>query len=130
MKRLLVTTAAIETGAGAALVGIPSATMAVLFGPSPEAPPPTAVVRVLGAALVVLGVLCWLAGRETRKPCARRMVAAMSVYNLAAAALLVAIGVTAPKAGTLLWPTVALHAAMGLWCVSQLRRTPYGSSSK
>lgn len=116
MKRLLVTTAVIEAGAGAALIGFPSATVDVLLGPSPEALPPTAVVRLLGLALVVLGVLCWLASRDTQKPCARRMVVVMTVYNLAATVLLVAIGVSAPRAGVLLWPAVALHAAMGVWC--------------
>lgn len=122
MKKLLVATAAIEAGAGAALIGFPSATVDVLLGPSPEALPPTAVVRLLGLVLVVLGVLCWLAGRDTHKPCARRMVVAMTGYNLAATALLVAVGLSAPKAGVLLWPAVALHAAMGGWCMICLRR--------
>jgi hypothetical protein len=130
MKKLLVTTAAIEAGAGAAFMGFPSATMDALLGPSPGALPTIAVVRILGGVLVALGTLCWLAGRDTQKPCARRMVVVMTAYNSAATALLVVTGVTTQKAGILLWPAVALHAAMGPWCVSELRRTPYGSSSK
>jgi hypothetical protein len=117
MRILLDVTAAIEAGAGLALLGFPSATATLLLGSQLHAPPSMALVRVIGAILLALGVACWLARGDAQKPCARRVVIVMTVYNPGAMAVLVAIGQRAAPTGILLWPAVALHAAMEVWCI-------------
>jgi hypothetical protein len=124
MKQLLVVTAAIEAGAGLALLIFPSATATLLLGSQLDSPPSMALVRVVGAILLALGVACWFAGSDVQKPCARRVAIVMTVYNPGAMAVLVAIGMSAPKVGLLLWPAVALHAAMGVWCIVCLMKKP------
>jgi multisubunit Na+/H+ antiporter MnhG subunit len=124
MKYLLLVTAAIEAGAGVALLIFPSATAALLLGSQLDRPPSMALVRVVGAILLVLGVACWLASRDMQKPCARRMAIVMTAYNIIAAIALCAIGIGAPSVGVLLWPAVALHAAMEVWCVVCLMKKP------
>ena len=120
MKHLLWITAVIEAGAGAALIGFPSRVMDLLLGPSPDAQPSATVVRVIGGALLALGLLCWLASRDTQRPCAGRMVAVMTAYNPCAAIALGAIGMRAPSVGIVLWPAVVLHTAMAGWCIMRV----------
>ena len=46
-----------------------------------------------------------------------QLVMGALIYDLAAAALLACAGLFANLAGVLLWPAVALHAALAVWCV-------------
>ncbi len=117
MKDLLAVTAAIEAGAGVALLWYPSATVRLLLGDQIDAAPSPTIVRWIGAALLALGIACWLASRGARGRFARGMVTTMTVYNPVAALALAAAGLIAPSPGVLLWPAVALHAAMALWCL-------------
>ena len=117
MKQLLVVTAVIEAGAGVAILCFPSKMVELLLGFPLHERPSVALVRVAGAVLLALGMACWLASRDARTKSARSWVTVMTVYNLSAATALGIIGVRAPSAGVLLWPTVVLHAAMALWCV-------------
>ena len=87
MKMLLAATAAIEAGAGSALMCCPSATAAFLLGSPLEKPAAVTLGRVAGAALLALGVACWLASGDAQSRAARGLVAAMLLYNLAAVAL-------------------------------------------
>jgi hypothetical protein len=122
MKVLLVVTGFIETGAGLALMAFPAWTVGFILGPALEASSPMAVVRSFGALLLALGIGCWLASRDTQKPCARRMVMVMTLYNPTTALALAAIGLKAVPRGILLWPAVALHAGMAVWCIESLLR--------
>ena len=67
MKRLLIVTAVIELGAGLALVGLPSAAVALLLGSPLDAPAAVTLGRLAGAALFALGVACWLAHYDARE---------------------------------------------------------------
>jgi multisubunit Na+/H+ antiporter MnhG subunit len=122
MKVLLVVTGFIETGAGLALMAFPAWTVGLFLGPALEASSPMAVVRTFGALLLALGIGCWLASRDTQKPCARRMVMVMTLYNPTTALALAASGLKAVPPGILLWPAVALHAGMAVWCIVRLVR--------
>jgi hypothetical protein len=84
MKPLLVVTAVIELGAGLALLGFPSAAVALLLGSSLAMPAAVTLRRLAGAALLALGLACWLARRDVQSRAARRLVAAMLLYNFAA----------------------------------------------
>ena len=122
MSALYAATAAIEVGAGLALLCLPSAAVQILLGAPFEAPEALAVARVGGAALLALGVACWLARGDTKSRAARGLVAAMVTYNLGVALILAAAGIRLSPVGFVLWPAaVVLHAAMAIWCIMSLR---------
>jgi len=79
--------------------------------------------RVAGAALLALGVACWLARGDTLSRATRGLVVAMLIYNLVATALLAFAGIGFQLHGVVLWPAVVLHAVMGAWCITTLLRT-------
>lgn len=71
MKALQTATAAIEVGAGLALLGLPSATAELLVGATLETPGALTVARLGGAGLLAFGVACWSArGDENSRACA------------------------------------------------------------
>jgi hypothetical protein len=117
---LLTATAVIELGASLALLSCPSATAMLLVGAPLEAPATLTVARVAGAALLALGVACWLARGDARSRAARGLVAAMVFYNLGVAIILGIDGVRSQPVGIALWPAVMLHAAMIVWCIASL----------
>ena len=122
MNALYAATAVIEVGAGLALLCIPSAAVQILLGAPFEAPEGVAVARVGGAALLALGVACWLARGDTKSRAARGLVAAMVIYNVGVALILGTAGIRLSPVGFVLWPAaVVLHAVMAIWCIGSLR---------
>jgi hypothetical protein len=120
MKTLHTVTAVIEAGAGVALGCFPSAMVALLLGSPLDTPAAVTLGRLTGAALLALGVACWLARDDTQSRAARGLVAAMVVYNLGAVALFAFASFGLGLHGIALWPAVVLHAAMAIWCVACL----------
>jgi hypothetical protein len=124
MNRLLKLTAIIETATGLALMGVPAIVVRLLLGAEISgASIPLG--RVAGAALLALGVACWLARDDTQSRAARGLVAAMLLYNVSAVAVLAFAGLGLGLRGVALWPAVVLHAAMAVWCIACLRRNPH-----
>jgi len=122
MKRFLTLTAIIEAATGLALIGVPAILVRLLLGAEISgASIPLG--RVAGAALLALGVACWLARDDTQSRAARGLVVAMLIYNLVATAVLAFAGIGLGLHGIVLWPAVVLHAAMAIWCIVCLRRT-------
>jgi hypothetical protein len=76
--------------------------------------------RVAGVAVLTLGVACWFARGETQSRGVRGLVAAMVIYNLGVALILGAAGIMVHLVAIALWPAVALHAAMTIWCIMSL----------
>jgi hypothetical protein len=120
MSALQTVTAVIELGAGLALLCFPSVTAMLLVGAPLEVPSALTVARVAGAALLTLGVACWLARNDTQSRAARGLVAAMVLYNLGVAVILGTVGIQLQPVGVALWPAVVLHAAMTVWCILSL----------
>jgi hypothetical protein len=121
MKHLLILTALIEAGTGAALLLAPAVIVQLLLGAEVTgAAIPLG--RVAGVALLALGVACWLAREETQSRAARGLVAAMSLYNVGATVVLGAAGFQSRPAGIVLWLAVIIHAAMAAWCLTFLVR--------
>lgn len=128
-KPLLIATAVIEVGAGLALLVSPAAVAWLLLGTALETPAGLTVGRVAGAALLSLGVACWVARQDRGRP-RTGMVAAMLLYNTAAVAVLAVAGIGSELVGVALWPAVGLHAAMAVWCLACLRNKPVNVKSK
>ena len=123
MSRLLKLTALIEAATGFGLIVIPSVVVRLLLGSPLDTPAVVTLGRVAGAALLALGVACWLARDDTQSRAARGLVVAMLVYNIAATAVLAFAGIGLGLHGVALWPAVVLHAAMAVWCGACLRRS-------
>ncbi|MCE0521281.1 MAG: hypothetical protein LV480_00025 [Methylacidiphilales bacterium] len=124
MRALHTVTAIIEVGAGLALVSVPSKAVELLLGAPLDSPAAGMLGRVAGAALLTLGVACWLARADAQSEAARGLVAALVLYNIAVAALLAYAGIALGLAGVALWPAVILHTAMTVWCVACLGCRP------
>ena len=124
MKRLLIVTAIIESGAGLALLSCPSPAVALLLGSPLDTPAAVALGRLAGTTLLALGVACWLAKHDAQSCAARGLIAAMTIYNFGAVVVLGAAGIRSQPVGLALWPAVILHAAMTFWCAVGLLRKP------
>jgi hypothetical protein len=121
MKTLLTATAVIEAGAGLALLGVPSITASLLLGAPLETSAATTLARVGGAAILALATVCWLT-RDAHSLTSRGLAVAMLFYNVAVAVVLAFAGFGRGLHGMLLWPAVAFHLAMGVWCIVALFR--------
>ena len=111
-RTLLMVSAAVEASVGLALLASPSLVARLLLATSLDGPA-AAVGRMTGAALLSLGVACWLLRGDGHDGGGRELTVAMLLYNVAAVVVLCSAG----EAGLLLWPTVALHLALAIWCV-------------
>ena len=121
MKALLIVTAGLEAATGLALSLSPALPVSLLLGASLDTPGGLVVARVAGAALLSLGVACWLV-RDDRQNCAARgIVAALLLYNIATVAVLTHARLGLGLSGVGLWPAVGLHLALAVWCVACLR---------
>jgi hypothetical protein len=123
MSRLLKLTGIIETVTGLGLVAMPSVVVRLLLGSPLDTSAAVMLGRVAGAALLALGVACWIARDDTQSRATRGLVVAMLVYNIPATAVLAVAGIGLGLHGVVLWPAVVLHAAMGVWCIACLRRS-------
>jgi hypothetical protein len=108
--RILTFAAIIEAGTGLALMIVPALVVSLLLGQSISGVA-VPLGRCFGIALLALGVACW-PGRspEAGAPAFR----AMLIYNLLIALYLAYLGTAGNLLGLLLWPAVALHAAVAL----------------
>jgi hypothetical protein len=120
MSHLLTLTAVIEVPTGLGLLILPSMVMLILLGSALETSSAMTLGRVAGAALLALGLACWLARGDTRNNSQQGLIIAMLAYNLAAVVILGAPGVRSESRGIALWPAVVLHSVMALWCIVDL----------
>jgi len=101
MKKVLVLAAVSEVATGAALLIVPSLVGRLLLGDELIGVA-ISVARVLGIALIGLGVACW--------PGAPRF--GMVIYSAAVTLYLAYIGFAGGLNGILLWPVVVLHVIL------------------
>jgi len=101
MKKLLVLAAAAEAATGLALLVVPSFVGQLLFGAefTGVAIP---LARVLGIALIALGVACWPGTHQV----------GMLTYSALATLYLAYVGFAGDSVGILLWPAVVVHLIM------------------
>jgi hypothetical protein len=119
MKRVLVLAAVSEAATGAALLIVPSLVGRLLLGEelTGVAIP---VARVLGIALVALGVACWPG----------TPLIGMLTYGAAVTLYLAYVGFSGGMTGILLWPAVVLHlilaALLARASISDKKTKPIG----
>jgi hypothetical protein len=117
MKKLLALAAVLEAATGLALIVAPSLTGRLLLGAEGTGVA-IPVARVLGIALIALGVACWPGPA----------LLGMLTYGALVTLYLAYLGVIGEWLGPLLWPAVVLHAVLTLllaraWCKPQDQRT-------
>ena len=101
MKKVLVLAAVSEAATGLALLIVPSLVGRMLLGEELKGVA-LPVARVLGIALIALGVACW--------PGPPRL--GMLTYSAAVMLFLAYVGCAGGLSGVFLWPAVVLHAIL------------------
>jgi hypothetical protein len=119
-KSLLSITGALEATTGLVLLLTPSVVVELLLGTAPATPAGVTVRRVAGAAILALGVACWLAREDATGRVARGLVAAMLHYDVAVVAVLVLGWTTVGPVGIAFWPVVLAHTGLAAWCIAGL----------
>jgi hypothetical protein len=115
-RELFIATAIIEVGAGLCLIGLPTFTIWIVLGVRESSPEALVVGRIGGAALLAIGVACWLARDDSSSPSRHGQLWGMLIYNVGACAVLVFAGSISGMGGVALWPAVVLHLCMAIWC--------------
>jgi hypothetical protein len=106
--------------AGLLLLIFPAAMISLLFGSQLHNAEDTAVGRGAGVAIFALGVGWWMLGVAGHA--AARLIGTMLLYDIAAIVILLFARFTQGLNGVGLWPAVALHLALGIWCLVCLSR--------
>src|SRR6478752_1602700 len=102
MKKVLTVAAVLEAATGVALLIVPSLVGRLLFGEEFTGIV-IPVARVLGIALLALGVCCWPGSTA---------LCGMLTYSALATFYLLYLAIRGEWAGPLLWPVVALHGIL------------------
>ena len=108
--------AAFEVLTGLALLVAPLLVVGLLLGDG-LGPTGVAVARVLGVALLAVGVAAWESQGQVVRLAPR---SGLCTYNVAAAIVFVIVGTRGDMSGLLLWPAAVLHAVIGavmLWVI-------------
>jgi hypothetical protein len=128
-KLFLVITALVEAATGLCLLFVPAVLFAVLLGLDHTTIDAIFVGRLAGAALLAIGVASWMTRFETRTPVYLGLLTGILIYNVAASILLAYAGLVLKMIGDLLWPAVAIHAILAVWCFSCLLPERQGSKN-
>jgi hypothetical protein len=108
MKKVLALAAAGEAATGLALLIYPALVVRLLLGA--EVSGAGAVIsRIAGISLIALGLAC-LPSRDADD--VTSALRGMLTYNLLATPYLIYLGIGREWVGTLLWPALAVHAAL------------------
>ncbi len=118
-KLLLIAMATVEAATGVSLLAAPSFVVGLLLGNELSSPGSLVLGRILGAALVSIGVACWSAKNSEPRGCAG-LLCGMCFYNFAVPGLLVLAAFVDGLQGVALWPACILHLALAIGCTRLL----------
>lgn len=125
-RLLFKASAVVEILAGLAFLVAPNLVVGLLLGDVLGATG-VAVARVLGIALLSVGVAAWETQGQDSRLAPR---AGLCIYNIGITVLLAILGTTGGTHAPLLWPTAGLHGLIGaamLWVL--IARRPKNSDS-
>jgi hypothetical protein len=120
MKTLLISKSAVETPTGLLLLVSPSTLAWLLLG-LPLAARWLMAARLVGVALLALGVVCWLVRNRPESHVSKRLIFGLLAYDFAVVAILLIAQFGLSVSGMLLWPGILLHAGLALWSILELR---------
>jgi hypothetical protein len=120
----LIATAFGEGGIGLLLLISPSVVLGLLLGVDQASREVIVVGRITGAALLAIGVACWLGRNDHNGPAQKGLLLGVLIYDLAAAGILTYAGWVLGLAGIALWPAAGLHIALALSCVACIPGSP------
>ena len=115
-KALLGVTAVVELTAAAALFAVPSRAAALLLGTGLDSRAAIVVARIAGAALLSIGLTCWLVRNSPEGGSQRGRIAGLLAYNAAVAVLLVFAAVAEHLRGIALGERRAARRAVDSVC--------------
>jgi len=127
-KLLLSVMGALEVATGLMLLVAPSMLVELLLGAPPGTSVGVTVSRVAGAAVLALGVTCWLAHDQAANGAAKGLIAAMLLYNVSVVVILVFAWVNSGLSGIAFWPVVLAHTGLAAWCVVCMSLRPLEES--
>ena len=110
---------AVEALAGLAFALFPSSLFLILLGVPLDTSGAYAF-RMFGAAILAIGIACWLAREDSASRAARALVIATAFYDVAFIAILFAARFVGGLSGIGLWPTVTLHLGLAVSCLFSL----------
>lgn len=116
-RNLLLATAALEVGAGVGLLAAPGLVTRLLGAASEGAGLLPA--RLAGAALLSLGVACWVERDAEAVP--RGLVTGLLAYNALVPLVLVPTMFANGTHTAMGWSACATHTALAAWCALVLR---------
>jgi hypothetical protein len=119
-KLLLIVTAVVEVATGLALLAAPAWVVEVLLGANLTSTQLAVLGRITGAALISIGSACGFAVSGERSDI-HGLILSLLLYNFAVPILLIHADVTQGVHGIALWPAVALHIGLAIWCALCLR---------
>ena len=112
------------------MLALPTLVISVLLGASLDSAGGVTVARVGGAAMLSLGLACWLARHDGQARPGRGVVTAMLVYHVGVAVLLTHAGLALGMTGIGLWPAAAGHVALAVWSIACLRSAGVPGTSR
>jgi hypothetical protein len=123
MKTLLIVKSAVNVLGGLMFALLPSFVISVLFEVPLGASAAISATRMLGAAILAMGLTCWLARNDSDSLAARGIITALFFYDAAAVIVLLLARFDSDLSGIGLWPVVVLHSALGFASVICLRKS-------
>ncbi len=127
-KFLLTVVAVAELVTGIALLIAPSVVAGLLLGATLDYPAALVVGRVSGAALLAIGLICWLQREISGGAAQTGLLVGLLVYNAAVPIILAYTAKVDGTRGIGLWPAIVLHLLLAIWCIVILRKAAKASS--
>jgi hypothetical protein len=128
-RKLLAIAAALECLTGVAAILIPGIVIALLLGVEPSS---AALMtgRLLGVALLSLGIACWYATSDKGGSARTGTLTAITLYNGGVGLLLVAFAAIGIASGVLAWIAGILHLGLATAFAASLRHSAGAPSGK
>jgi hypothetical protein len=117
MRTLLIAESALVALAGLPLALFPSTTIFLLLGAELDDQVGTFVGRGAGAALLTLGIACWLARNGRHERATTELIVALLLYDTAVVVVFSFARSAPGLSGIDLWPAVEVHLGLGVCCL-------------